>query len=74
MLRVYNSPIFAKKGTKIPSRFDKLVERINFAKKGARLPKFQHGKDLEVSLNYKDYHKKPDNYKSITIKTIGPYD
>ena len=32
MLRVYNSPIFAKKGTKIPSRFDKLVERINFAK------------------------------------------
>ena len=48
MLRVYNSPIFAKKGTKIPSRFDKLVERINFAKLGTKLPKFQQGKLLPV--------------------------
>lgn len=46
MLGVYNSPIFAKRGTKIPSRFDKLVEAINFAKLGAKLPKFQEGKKL----------------------------
>lgn len=46
MLRVYNSPILARKGTKIPSRFDSLVERIGFARKGTKLPKFQWGKLL----------------------------
>lgn len=74
MLRVYNSPILAKRGTKIPSKFDKLIDKIGFAKNGIKLPKFQQGKDFNISLNYKDYHKKPDNYKSVTVKTIGPYD
>lgn len=71
ILNVYNSPIFAKSGAKIPSRFDKLVEAINFAKLGAKLPKFQEGRNLGLSLDYKDYYEKPDDYESVTIKTIG---
>lgn len=74
MLRVYNSPIFAKKGAKIPSRFDGLVEKLSFAKLGAKLPKFQLGRNLEISLDYKDYHEKPDDYKTVTIKNVGEYD
>lgn len=46
MLQVYNSPIFAKRGAKLPSRFDGLVEKLSFAKFGTKLPKFQEGRVL----------------------------
>ena len=46
MLRVYNSPILARNGARIPSRFDTLVDKINFAKNGAKITKMQEGKQL----------------------------
>lgn len=66
--------MYGKSGSGNLDRRVRAAEESIFAKKGAKLPKFQAGKDFKVSLDYKDYYEKPDDYQTVKINTIGKYD